>query len=75
MLNLPCDSALAHSVKVNREFEAILASTEFENFLKCAVVYMRAFIREQLIRTQERAAKSWMDVPPAFLRQINDISK
>nr|KAJ3405512.1 hypothetical protein HK105_003727 [Polyrhizophydium stewartii] len=32
-------------------------------------------IREQLVRTQERAARSWMDVPPAFLRQVNEIAK
>ncbi|KAI8927735.1 hypothetical protein BC831DRAFT_160646 [Entophlyctis helioformis] len=69
------DSVAKNTIKLNKEFENILGSTEFDNFLKHAVVYTRAFIREQLIRTQDRAAKSWMDVPPAFLRQVNEIAK
>ncbi|KAH9274483.1 hypothetical protein BASA83_003116 [Batrachochytrium salamandrivorans] len=72
---LIADAVAAVSLKINQELESILASTEFEHFLTSAVVFTRAFIREQLVRTQERASKSWTDVPPAFIRQVNEISK
>ncbi|KAJ1336822.1 hypothetical protein BSLG_006925 [Batrachochytrium salamandrivorans] len=74
-LDMLADAVAAVSLKINQELESILASTEFEHFLTSAVVFTRAFIREQLVRTQERASKSWTDVPPAFIRQVNEISK
>ncbi|EGF82760.1 hypothetical protein BATDEDRAFT_22884 [Batrachochytrium dendrobatidis JAM81] len=69
------EAVITHAIKPNRELQKVLDSIEFENFLKAGVLFVQAFIREQLVRAQEQASKSWNNVPPAFIRQVNEISK
>lgn len=56
-------------------FRKIFNSSEFSEFIKNMMYYIRAYIRCHLSAAQDHAQRAWQDVPPSLLRHISELNK
>ncbi|KAJ3310086.1 hypothetical protein HDV04_005429 [Boothiomyces sp. JEL0838] len=57
--------------RVPKELRDILKTPQFEDFLKKGL----AFIREKLVKVQDRCSKPYLEVPTAICQQIAELNK